>query len=444
MGGVGFFNVLPALNTSMIRISKLLLVSILLTLLCVPASALEVKDTLLVYFHLRSSKLDLEYKDNGARAQEFIQKLRQYQEIEGVEFVGIEFVGTASPEGDESFNMSLAKRRQKAFVDYLKQYVEVPDSLITGKVVHEDWHNLADAVARDTVISDSHKKQIISVINSGDKNRIAQMNAIDEGKVYEYLHKNVFPEVRACRVLLVSLLPEQDVQVEKPVEVPPVAPVEAPEEMLVEQPEDTLVVEIPSEPEKTDTASVAVAPKKYINQLTFKINTMGLLMAIPNLAVEIDVAPHLSVSIPFYYSGGYDYFKETIKFRCIIVQPELRYYPWLRGGVNNGFFLGAHVGAGYYNFALDGDWRFQDRDGKRPAYGGGLSLGYSFRFKEESKWGMEFAIGGGVYDAEYDMFYNEHNGPYYKRGVHKLWYGVDNFSMSFIYMLDMKKKGGNK
>ena len=57
---------------------------------------------------------------------------------------------------------------------------------------------------------------------------------------------------------------------------------------------------------------------------------------------------------------------------------------------------------------------------------------------------MEIAVGGGVYDAEYDMFYNEENGPYYKRGVRKLWYGVDNASISLFYKFNLKKKGGDR
>ena len=33
---------------------------------------------------------------------------------------------------------------------------------------------------------------------------------------------------------------------------------------------------------------------------TLKINALGLGMAIPNLAVEVDLVPHLSLALPFY------------------------------------------------------------------------------------------------------------------------------------------------
>jgi hypothetical protein len=106
--------------------------------------------------------------------------------------------------------------------------------------------------------------------------------------------------------------------------------------------------------------------------------------------------------------------------------------------------VGAHLGLGWYNYALDGNFRIQDQDGDCPSWGGGLAVGYTFQFKSNPRWGMEFALGAGVYDSKYDLFYNEVNGPYYKRGLHKTWFGIDNAAVSFTYKFDMKKKGGNK
>jgi hypothetical protein len=123
-----------------------------------------------------------------------------------------------------------------------------------------------------------------------------------------------------------------------------------------------------------------------------------------------------------------------------VLQPEARYY--VKG--NEGFYLGAHLGLGWYNFALDGEFRIQDHRGRRPAFGGGLGLGYTLPFKKHPRWGMEFAVGAGIYDSKYDMFYNEENGPVYKTDIRKTWIGVDNASISFTYKFDVIKKGGKK
>jgi hypothetical protein len=173
--------------------------------------------------------------------------------------------------------------------------------------------------------------------------------------------------------------------------------------------------------------------------LKLKTNLIGLGMGHFNVGAELNFAEHWSVSVPFYYSGGFNYFKSTVKFRGIVIQPEVRYY--FKG--NEGFYLGGHLGLGWYNFALGGDYRYQDHG--RPALGGGLGLGYSMQFKENPRWGMEFTLGAGVYDVKYDMFYNEENGPYYKYGIKDTWFGIDNASVAFTYKFGLSKaKGGRK
>ena len=86
-------------------------------------------------------------------------------------------------------------------------------------------------------------------------------------------------------------------------------------------------------------------------------------MAIANVAAEVDLAKHWSFTLPVYYST-WDYFKSTIKFRTFAVQPEFR--NWL-SEENDGFFAGAHFGLAYYNFAFDGDYRYQDHNRETPA-----------------------------------------------------------------------------
>ena len=103
--------------------------------------------------------------------------------------------------------------------------------------------------------------------------------------------------------------------------------------------------------------------------------------------------------------------------------------------------MGAHLGVGWYNFALGGEYRIQDHKGNRPAFGGGLALGYALDFKKAPRWGMEFSLGAGIYDVKYDIFYNEPNGAYAERGVHDTFIGIDNAAVSFTYKIPVKKEG---
>mgnify|MGYP003310877955 CR=1 FL=1 len=152
--------------------------------------------------------------------------------------------------------------------------------------------------------------------------------------------------------------------------------------------------------QQTDRASQS---DDWTRQLHVKTNVVGLGMGIANAAVEVDVCKHLSLSIPVYYSA-WDYFKPTLKFRTFTVQPEVRY--WLNHH-NEGWFMGAHFGYGYYNYALDGEYRVQDHNRETPSMGGGLSMGYRTHLSKNKRWKMEFSVGGGVYESHYDKFRNE-------------------------------------
>ena len=212
---------------------------------------------------------------------------------------------------------------------------------------------------------------------------------------------------------------------------------------------------------KAKTADVAVTmpsvqhkPQQksdWSRKLTIKTNLIGDAFLMANLALEIDIIKNLSFALPVYWSG-WDYAGiHTLKFRTFMIQPEFRYYI----PKTNGLYVGAHFGVGHWNFALgdhapmlglddlDG-WRYQDHKGESPAIGGGLSLGYALQFKKNPNWGMEFAIGGGVYDAKYDVFYNEENGPYHERGARTTYIGVDNVSVSFTYKFDLRRSAKNE
>lgn len=176
---------------------------------------------------------------------------------------------------------------------------------------------------------------------------------------------------------------------------------------------------------------VISAQERNTPQIAIKTNLLGWAMSVTNVAVEVDLSDDWSLNIPVFYSG-FDYFTETLKFRTFTFQPELRFHlPNV-----NGLFVGAHLGMGWYNYAY-GDWRIQDAD--RPALGGGLGIGYRIPFKANPRWAVEFALGAGVYDAVYDRYYNEVNGPVDATGIHKTFIGIDNASVTFSYSIDMKK-----
>ena len=173
----------------------------------------------------------------------------------------------------------------------------------------------------------------------------------------------------------------------------------------------------------------------YVRDVTLKVNCLSLPLLVANAAVEVQPLDHWSASLPAYYTA-LDWFSETIKFRVLGFQPELRYWT---GKEMNGLFFNAHATFAYYNVAWGGDYRYQDHARKTPAFGGGVGVGYKIPLDEDkTPWGIEFGIGGGVLPLHYDYYYNIRGGRLAGEDSHT-YFGVDQAFVSFTYRI-----GGNK
>ena len=375
-----------------------------------------------IYFRVDEHELDPEYQDNAKTLETMIKELSDAINAEGRLSCHIDIVASASPEGRKLHNEQLSKRRMEVVLSAIRKNIDVTDVTFHTNSLVEDWAIVAAYVAEDQQVP--RRQEVLQVLNSfdGTQDIRAELQKIGDG-AYDYILNNFFPLLRSTDVVAVYDISERLTYAQvQSVSLTITTGLQAPEQPLRTPPP---------------------APRPDLRRHPFiklKTNTLGLGLGHANVAVEYAFADHLSVALPFYYSGGFDYFKETIKFRGIVLQPEVRYY--LKA--NEGFYVGAHLGLGWYNFALNGEFRIQDHRGRRPAFGGGLGIGYTLPFKKNPRWGVEFAIGAGVYDVKYDAFYNEVNGPYAEHGVHDTFFGIDNASIAFTYKFDVKRKEGRR
>ena len=380
-------------------------------------------DTLTVYFRVGSHEYDPSYMGNGKRMEKFLERYSTRTENQAARMVyELDFEVSSSPEGSYQLNHELSRNRAETLENYLKEKAAIADSVIVISHIAEAWDGLTEILRdsdvrwRDAVLQIIEENPQITTGEDGQiiEQRKNKLMAYDGGRPWRYMIRNWFPNLRRFSLLFKSemYLPELgDVEIED-----------------FDVPFEELTVD--------DSRPVAPLMPLWIRELTLKTNGIGWGMGHANVAAEIDLAPHWSVSVPFYYSGGFDYFTTGIKFRGIVLQPEARYY--FKG--NDGWYIGAHAGIGWYNFALNGEYRIQDHKGTRPAWGGGLGFGYQLQFKKNPRWGMEFALGAGVYDVKYDMFYNEENGPYAEVGIHDTFIGIDNATVGVTYKFPCVKK----
>lgn len=430
-------------------IFKPLIISLLVLMVgAVNVSAQQSCDSVAVYFRQGKSDFEREFRDNGDRIDNFIARIRLIQDLSNFRIHRVEYTASASPEGTVENNERLASSRASVMTAILHEKLVFADSLVHLNAITEDWEGLARQVKADQNVPD--RKEALRIIEGKSPDRKEQLRNLNGGAAWDYLLRTHFPDLRSFRIFIYTGIEEQELEgvVDIDLSTEPVAPATLEKEAVevIEQPvvEQTQLVEEPVQ-------QIEPQENKWVRKLTVKTNLVGAAFLMANAAVEVDIIENLSVALPVYWSG-WDYAGDhTLKFRTLMIQPEVRYYI----PKTNGLYVGAHFGMGYWNFALgdyagkigldhmDG-WRYQDHKGESPAIGGGISVGYALQFKKNPRWGMEFAVGAGAYDAKYDVFYNEANGPYHERGARTTFIGIDNAAISFTYKFDLKKANGAK
>lgn len=414
-----------------------------------------------VHFKFDKYNLELDYMGNNTSLQNFAQVIDSIG-ISNIDSIVV--ISQSSPEGVYEHNLMLSRNRANTIRKYLLNQHPELDEILHVYPDGESWSQLREYVKKDTLMKQSTIDKVISVIDA-DVNIGTKKWRMEQLPIYKYLRSTYYPKIRNSAIYILyysEIVPVLAIKQKSAVDTESVADNES-----VADTESAVVTGLVSDNESVadnetdavkdttqvaqqdttqvaqDTSSVAksnsVKEDDWTRKLHVKTNAIGLGLGIANVAPEIDIAKHLSFTLPVYYSA-WNYFKTTIKFRTLAVQPELRY--WISPD-NEGFFAGAHFGLAYYNFAADGDYRYQDHNGKKPAIGGGLSIGYVLPISDNNRWRIEFSLGAGVYAVHYDKFFNTPNtkeGLMIDSGKMTYW-GIDQAAISFVYTFNLKKKG---
>lgn len=392
----------------------------------------EVKrDEMRINFIVAKDRLEPNYMNNAKTLKNIVSWIDRVQRDSAVEIIGVEFCGSVSPEGSVRFNRWLSNARLGTLERYVRKRIDIPEDLIVRNDHYISWNELDSMV----VCSDlPNKEAILRIIRSENRSRgeqldsrIGDLKRMDGGKTWQILFDRYFRHMRYAYTVLVTR--QSNTSYEYYPYTEPIARVAS--------------FDQPTPIAQSGLAGVAnaVTPQRRTNMYV-KTNLVGLAMLGANVGVEFDLGQYLSLSIPVSYSA-INYFKPTTKFRHFSLQPELRVWPMKN---YDRLFIGAHMGFAYYNYAFDGEWRYQDHDGKSPTLGGGLTIGYRLPISKDTHWKLELAVGAGIYPLYYDVFYNLSN---VKDGqLHdtrrKTYIGLDNVTVGISYRIPLKKKYNSK
>lgn len=373
------------------------------------------QDSVKVYFQQGRSKFDPMFQDNVWRLTEFSNKVKQLQSDSLARIERMQVIGSASPEGSQEVNRRLTHERAQSILDYLRPHLQFDEKNFEVVFNQLDWDFLASLVRDDEKVPD--RDEVLRLIGERDLSGLKKKQA-----AWNYMLKNLFPEMRATILAFEYLALEP----QKPC-VPPAVEEPAPQVDTAAPPRSYSPPPMPDDDDfPQDLSDGEMGPSIYL-----KTNLLSWPLLEANLGVEFELGRHMSLSIPIYYTA-LNWFTDNTKFRVLGTQPELRF--WLFDDFH-GPFLAAHGTLGYYNVALPSwDYRIQDRDGRTPAYGGGLNAGWKFRLdrKRADRWGLEVSLGYGYLHLDFDRFENIDNGPYVSSGIEN-YLGLDHASVALTY-----------
>lgn len=383
---------------------------------------------------MNKADIDTAFRNNGKTLSQLSAFIDSVNSSYNDDAAGCRLVlrGTASPEGDYRHNRRLAERRIAALEGFVRTRLRLPRVEVIRNTNFIPWDKLLLEVRASGMTQRDRVAQIVENEPAvGSEATIAALKAIDGSRTWNIMRRRHFAPLRqAIARFSITVLPSSSTPGE-PADTLTTADSLSADTLSA----DTLTADVIPAAADTIRRPAPAQPAPWSRRLTVKTNAVGLALLIANLGAEIDLAPHLSLSVPVYYSA-WNYFTYKVKFRTFSVNPELR--AWLSRD-NGGLFVAAHAGLAFYNFAAGGYLRRQSHSRNTPALGGGLNVGYRLPMRGSSRWSVELSVGCGAYRLHYDKYINRHNG-FLSGSERKTWWGIDNAAISIGYSFNLSRR----
>ena len=146
-------------------------------------------------FKVNQSALLADYMNNPAELVKIYSSIDSIREDDNYRIARIKIVGYSSPEGNYDANARLSEQRAIALVQNLKHAYKLDGSMIECRSVPENWEGLA-AWLRE--YRPSYMQKVLDIIGQIPEPdaRDAKVKAIDGGKIYNALLREVYPKLR--------------------------------------------------------------------------------------------------------------------------------------------------------------------------------------------------------------------------------------------------------
>ena len=354
----------------------------------------------------------------------------------------MQFCGSASPEGGFQLNRRLANNRRTNVERYIRQRVNLPDSLITRCESSEMWNKLSFYVEQSDM---PRKNEVLHQIREtpeftynkrgalvdSRKKRLMDMNY---GRTWNYMLREFFPSVRNATVMTVYFK-----QKEKP---QPEPAVETKEPTPTVEPTDTVQQQV----------DVSPVPEKRNAYFAVKTNLLYDALAVPNIGVEFSLGKRWSVAADWMYA----WWSKNSKHR---------YWRIYGGGVSarkwfgkasevkplQGHHIGLNAQMFTYDFEFGGKGYMAGEPGSnmwnRMNYSIAAEYGYSMPIARRLN--LDFSIAAGYMGGRYYKYIPLDNHYVWQATKDRNWWGPTKLEISLVWLLghgnyNVMQKGGEK
>jgi len=405
---------------------------------CIPNSA-----TFIVNFRQSKWNLDRSFGDNTIVLDSIDRLLSTIRNDSIYRLRRICFTGSASPEGSLKFNRFLSERRALSLFNELNTRGYLDDDEKAFLFLGRDWEGVLRLAEKDEAVP--YREETMALLKSiaAEKQRtgtepkrsLERLKQLRHGVPYFYLYRNVFPSVRASRLVI-----GYD-QIIQPIEI--ITP-----ELIktVSSGIDSITV-IPAD-------FITGIPEKPASPLYMDVRSNMLFdaLALPNIGLELYLGRNFSIGANWVYA----WWSKNARHRYWRAYGgELFGRWWFGHAARRKPLTGHHVGV-YgqiytYDFERGGEGEMGGKPGgnlwEKAQWGAGIEYGYSLPVARRIN--IDFSIGLGYTTGYYHTYKPVETHYVWQSTRHRNWFGPTKAEVSLVWLIgrdnynsSKTKKGG--
>lgn len=387
--------------------------SLILTILIIQSLSISAKDIYTkskndtmevscskIYFPVREIKIHENYMNNPTELEHIKRHLAESPRIDSITIYSY-----ASPEGNTRYNYWLATERAKTAKRYIlkniPEYRNFPDSLIRLSPTAENWMGMREEIV--ALYDRFDKAQVLEIIDRkgiSDAQRKQLLMALDNGKSWRYILKNIMPQLRYATWMFVwqPVFDEPTQYLSPritPLEVSTIE-MDVPQKINVELCNDTSLLCAVDTIDTLDTKTI----------LALKTNLLYDALTWGNYSVEVPLGGNKFSVLAYHqfpwWTWGQSKNEYCIRFLGVGAEARWWFKPEPREATDKrkkrdclvGHFFGLYGESGKYDFEWQREICYQGE-----YWSVGLTYGYSMPV---SKWlNMEFSLSAGYASIPY-------------------------------------------